>query len=107
MTESKMLELAEEVLAQSKAGKVKWEEITNTDAYGVKFPDIGLGIVRISGAEYLLQLRDIGGKLLDSLSGRRGSEEYNMLQEIYNLARGEALSVEENIDKALNYLKGQ
>ena len=56
MTESKMLELAQELQEQSKSGKVEWEQILRSNSYEVSFPDISLQIHRFSGADYSLRL---------------------------------------------------
>lgn len=111
MPKSRMLELAEELLSRSKDGKVLWEKRPLVDSYEVKFPDISLVISRV-GSSYILNLVNAQGTTIESLvSERRATPAvevinyFPLLKEIFELAQHQAQNVEENIDKALEYLR--
>lgn len=107
MADSKMIELAQELLRVSKAGNAKWEART-ANSYKVGFRDFSVFIFRSGASDYLLRLINDKGEDVDSLyvsTGDRDSPAYLLLREIYDLARGQAVDVEGNISKALDFLR--
>ena len=105
MVESRMAELAEELLNRSKAGKVEWEEGPFRNSYSVKFPDIEIVISR-EGEFYVLNLvndkRTITASFTPATHDTSASE---MLRDVYELARSKVLNTPTSIDKALEYLR--
>ncbi len=92
MAESRMKEVAQELLRIAKEGKAKWEERT-PNSYKVIFRGITLVIFRSGASDYLLTLMNEKGEDIDSLyadTGDRDSPSYPILREIYQLARGYA-----------------
>lgn len=105
MAESGMLQLAQELLANSKAGKMKWETY-GSDTFKVDIPDMSIMISRV-GSDYSFRLENNNGVVLDRLYGHLSQDvsQFEMLEEMFKLARGQFLDVEGSIDKALQYLK--
>ena len=108
MPESKMNEVAEQLLSQSKEHKVSWEEISRRGAYRVHFPDIALTITRVN--TYLeevsgmrLELMSDAGSVIDSLETKPEDSMHSILSQIFDLAQQEIR--DSGIDKALGYLK--
>ena len=107
--ESKMFELARQLLASSQAGKVKWEEGINSNSYTANLPEISLIITRTSREDlgYRLNLIDGKGRTIESLTSevRLPRQNHDIMREIHDLARRSVMDVDENIDKALEYLR--
>lgn len=105
MSESKMIEVAKELLQRARAGKVDWEKTSSNDLLRVKFPDVELRIYRLGSIGYNLSLLNQAGREVDSLQASRNAPAHAILQEIFNLARSQVLDVEGNVNKVLDYLK--
>ena len=117
MAESRMTELAHELLTRTKEDKVAWQETGRKEEYRVYFPDVFLTVSK--GEEmtekpgvgdefgfvttYRLDLGSEAGRVVDSLKVQPNVEHYEILSEIYENA--EAHVRNSGIDKALNYLK--
>lgn len=101
-----MLELAGELLRRAKVGKVAWEVGEMRNSYGVTLPDMSLIISR-EGALYTLSLVGDDRRIIDRLySAKAYDPEFNLLQGIYDLARGRTLpSSGETVDRAMGYLR--
>jgi hypothetical protein len=106
MSESKMIEVAKELLQRARVGKVDWEKTSSNDLLRVKFPDVELRIYR-SANIYTLALLNQAGTEVDNIIAlpSRDAPTHAILQEIFNLARNQILDVESNINKVLDYLK--
>jgi hypothetical protein len=126
MPKSRMTQVAEHLLQQSRAGKVAWEmaEIRES-AYKVAFPDTTLVISRwsplrdsswatmrdlsrtcsVDVAVYRLELLNEANEVLETLLGIPGQIAYRTLRDTFALARGQVTHAEENIDKVLEYLR--
>jgi hypothetical protein len=107
MADSRMIELAQELLRVSKAGNAKWEART-ANYYKASFRDFALFIFRSDAGDYLLTLRNDKDEDVDSLyvsTGDREHPAYLLLRDIYALARGQAVDVEGNISRALDFLR--
>jgi hypothetical protein len=105
MDESRMLEVAKELLNRSKEGKIKWEGGPFGNSYMVKFPDLRIIISREVN-DYVLSLVNEKDRITDSLSST--SFEFTtkeVLQEIYDSARRQVLDIPSSIDKTLEYLR--
>ena len=106
MAESRMVEVAEELLRRSEAGDLSWEAPFTSNFYTVNLQDISLVIFNPGRDEYLLTLRDYVGKEIESYHAEPGTAGFQTLAQLFEVARRQALDVEGNIDKALEYLKG-
>ena len=117
MAESRMNEIARELLRLSKANKLAWEQATiKENEYRVFFPDIGMSISNYyGGADYyrLALINDTGRVInhlemsladLESEPHESVGEIYDTLQEIYELAKSYVQDA--GAAKALQYLKG-
>ena len=117
MVESRMTELANELLTRTNEDKVAWQETGRKEAYRVYFPDVFLTIskeeeiaeIEEEGDElgfvttYKLDLGSEAGRVIDSLRVQPNAEQYELLGEIFENA--EAHVRNSGIDKALDYLK--
>lgn len=107
MPESKMIEVAQELLRISREGKARWEPRT-ANSYQASFRRSTLAIFRSAAADYLLTLINDSGEDVESLyvsTAERDNRAYPVLGEIYQLARGQALDVEGNVEIALDELR--
>jgi len=106
MNESRMIQLAEELLRRAKIGKVAWEVGEMRNSYGVTLPDMALIISR-EGALYTLSLVGDDRRIIDRVySAKTFDPEFQLLQGIYDLARGRTLpSPGETVERAIGYLK--
>ena len=80
------------------------------NSYEASFPRMSFVIFRSGAADYLFRLINDEGEDVDSLyvaTGDREHPAYLLLREIYALARGQAVDVEGNINKALDFLKSR
>ena len=126
MAKSRMTQVAEQLLQQSRSGKVAWEQVENREnAYQVAFPDTTLVISRwsplggsswtavrdlsrtfgVDVASYRLELLDEAGAVVESLLAVPGQVIYRTLRDTFALARGQVTHAEENINKVMEYLR--
>ena len=108
MPESRLNEVAQQLLDQSIDHKVAWEEAGRTDSYRVFFPDIVLAISRIQpslgrDSDLRLELMSDAGRVIDSLETTPEGEMHSILGQIFDLAEQHVLDA--GINKALDYLK--
>jgi len=119
MAESRMTELANELLTRTKEDKVAWQETGRKEEYRVYFPDVVLTVskeeeiaeeeIAEKGDEfgfvttYKLDLGSESGRVIDSLRVQPNAEQYELLGEIFQNA--EAHVRNSGINKALDYLK--
>ena len=109
-TENKMIELADQVLRSTRAGKLNWQEGVRRNSYTVHFPDISLSIVENRDRLLTLELINDKGTVIETLSrhdlGDFGDSEDDgaKLREIYDIARRQAVDVDGTIGKAIEYL---
>ncbi len=117
MAESRMTELANELLTRTREDKVAWQETGRKEEYRVYFPDVFLTVSK--GEEitetpgvgdefgfvttYKLDLGSEAGRVIDSLRVQPNAEQYELLGEIFENA--EAHVRNSGIAKALDYLK--
>ena len=117
MAESRMTELANELLTRTKEDKVAWQGTGRKEEYRVYFPDVVLTISKEQeiaeiGEErdefgfvttYKVDLGSESGRVIDSLRVQPNAEQYELLSEIFENA--EAHVRNSGINKALDYLK--
>ena len=104
MQESKMIELANELLRSARSGNLAWEEDSEEDGYTVDFPDVSLSIVS-QGNNFALELINAEGETIESLRSAVAPQVWETLKEIFELARRQAWDIDGNISKALQYLR--
>ena len=112
MAESRMTELAKELLTRSKEDKVAWQETGRKEEYRVYFPDVVLTVskeIAEKGEEidfvttYKLELGSESGRVIDYLRVQPNAEQYKLLGEIFENAVAHVRN--SGINKALDYLK--
>src|SRR6202050_3557029 len=105
----KALQLFQEVLAKTKAGKIHWEPLAVDNEFFAVLPGAFTIHVTYSpgdswvSALYELALRDQGHELMRVSQSGMG-EPGVMFSELYELARRQALRVDANVDKLLGEL---
>jgi hypothetical protein len=126
MAKSRMTQVAEQLLQQSRSGKVTWEQVENREnAYKVAFPDMTLVISRwspllgsswtavrdlsrtfgVDMAVYKLELLDESNNVVEVLLCMPGQTAYRTLRDTFAQAHGQVTHAEENIDKVMEYLR--
>jgi hypothetical protein len=109
MAESRMGELASQLLGSARARRLDWHEGVTKGSYVVDFPDISLSIRDLMGGTFALTLINDEGYEIESIQGISsdlfGDTLGTVLEEIYNIARRQTFDIEGNIDKALEYLR--
>lgn len=108
MPESKMHELAQKLLGQSKDEKVDWEDIGRRGSYRVIFPDVALTITRVwedleEASDLRLELMNETGSVIDSIETEPEDAMHSLLSQIFDLAQQHVQRI--GINKALEYLK--
>ena len=107
MPESRMNEVAQELLSQSSGHKVSWEETSRRGSYRVVYPDVVLIISRtyptLEDSELSLELMGETGRVVDSLDTQPEDDMYAVLGQIFDLAEQHVREI--GINKALDYLK--
>ena len=103
MAEPRMAEVADQLLLRARARKLGWREGVSPNSYVVDFPDISLSI-KETPDKFVLTLIDDHGNEVAHIDGIF-QKTYNILEEIYNIARRQTLDIDGNIDKALEYLR--
>jgi hypothetical protein len=127
-----MFEVAEQLLKRAKEGKLIWDKGLRGDAFMVRLPDSTLVISRLSWLPgpppkppglpklpelpdlrkvstygFRLELFDENGAMVGSLASTLGDPEHKVLRDIYEIAESSQPDIEENINKALDYLKSR
>lgn len=126
MAKASINQVAEELLKQARADKIKWEVIDDREtAFRTSFPETSLIVSRWSPmhnapwaevralansisldlATYRLELLNDSGEVLESLLTLPGQAAYRHLREVYQLAHGQASYAEKNINEVLQNLR--
>ena len=113
MQQPKMIELARQLLETSRAGKVMWGEGLHSDSYRADLPNVSLVITRtrFDPEAYRLDLFDDKGRKIESLAADPldhpfpDHPEEEVMRLIHDIARRHVLDIDQNIDKALEYLR--
>ncbi len=102
-----MIELADELLRNARAGKLDWEvqEYPEEISYTVYFPDVSLSITYNRMNDFALELINAEGEMIESLHSSIAPQVWERLNEIYGLARRQTLDIDGNINRALGYLR--
>lgn len=120
---SKYYRLINSIFKKTRDGSMSWEETDEDDVFQVSFPDYSLRISRVptrsqdpDGEDIILRIYNNEGKLIDEVDDamiyqydpeRRfsGLSSYQAMYEIYNIARRQALGVEQALDSLLNLIE--
>ena len=126
MTKARINQVAEELLIQARADKIKWEIVDDQEtAYRTSFPETALIVSRWSPlhnapwaqvrdlansisldlAAYRLELLNDSGDVIESLLTIPGQATYRRLREVYQLAHRQASYSEKSIDEVLQHLR--
>ncbi|MDA0264175.1 MAG: hypothetical protein O3A93_10315 [Chloroflexi bacterium] len=107
MPESKLDEVANKLLGQSKENKVNWEDTGKRGTYRVFFPDVALAITKVypssEDSELCLELMNESGSVIDYLETAPGDRYHSLLSQIFDFAQQHVRDA--GINKALEYLK--
>ena len=117
MAESRMTELANELLTRTKEDKGAGQETGSKEEYRVYFPDVVLTVSKEEEiweeaevadefpfvTTYKLDLGSESGRVIDSLKVWPNAEQYELLSEIFENATAHVRN--SGINKALDYLK--
>lgn len=107
MDESRMNEVAQALLSQSKDNEVVWEESSRKGSYRVVFPDVVLTVSKTypssEESDVTLELMNETGRVVDSLSTYPDNDMHSILSQIFELAEQHVRDT--GINKALGYLK--
>jgi len=126
MAKSRMHQVAEELLQQSRATKINWTATEDRkDAYRVVLPDTTLVISRwsplgntswaaaqdlsrsfsVDFGAYRLELLNESNEVVETLLTVPGQSAYRVLRDTFGLAQQRANQTEEKIDQVLEYLR--
>ena len=109
LLQQKMLKVAEKLLERSENGAVDWQKTVDEKEFFVSFPDYSLVIEEVRrplfGNTYRLSLTNERGTKIESLKLDAGDNGYNTLEQLFHLARGRALDVDERLNKVLKDLE--
>ncbi len=94
-------ELVNTILARTREGKLSWDELSLT-GFLTRVGDIGIIIDRARGVKSpSMRITDETGKVLEVIDGPiysgEGLGSVNLLSELYELARRQALNVDETL----------
>ena len=108
MPESRIDEVAQELLGQSKEDKVDWESTGARASYRVIFPDVILTISRVyldigQTSDLRLELMNETGRVINLLETAPKDHMHALLEQIFDLAEQHVRNA--GIDKALENLK--
>lgn len=105
MTETKIQELARQLLSQTKANKVEWEKTGRLSENDLRlvFPG-GSFIIEERLEGHRLSVHDLSG-VVDQLDSESFPESAGTLEEIYRLAQAQIK--DRGIEKALEFLKNR
>ncbi|PKB80206.1 MAG: hypothetical protein BZY88_09385 [SAR202 cluster bacterium Io17-Chloro-G9] len=104
MSIERMSELAEQLLLQTRANKLVWENGSKSNEYRIFFPDGSITIYG-SGSYFLIRLHDESARGIDTLSTDDSEIVDTRLEEIFLLAEEQLKN--RGIDKALEYLRNR
>lgn len=106
MINEKFLQLVKVLLEGTHAGKIKWHETVDENAFRVVF---GSGLVRIESVVrpedestfYLVSLQNRQGRTVDEFVSEGGLVSAQLLSELYYAARASARSADKVLDSIL------
>jgi hypothetical protein len=116
MSNPKLLSLFQRLYARTQANDVSWEATETEGVYQVSFSQ---NTVRIffrasrkhpGNAEYILTVHNSLGTVIAEVTDESSSDElqdaYALFKQLYEMARGKALGIDDTIDSILDDLEG-
>jgi len=110
MSYPRMATLVSKLSLKTQAGEVRWEETGEERTYQASFPGYAVHVFP-RGEDYILQIFNDDGNLIEEVSDRDLTSymgnAYIQMKELYELARRNAMGVEQALDKILSCLDGE
>lgn len=111
MVEDKLRKLIDRLLVRTRAGELQWSETSSQDAFQASFPSYSLELERADTTIYIRVLNS-EGKVLEWTSDQKmrtegnwkNADDIRKLDELYALARRQALRVEKALDELLSVI---
>ena len=102
-----MVEIVKRLFDQSHQDKIEWSEISITEnSFYMAYPDYSIRITKNTRDGYKLSIHSQKGTEIDAISSQGHSADISrMLEEIFTIARREALKTEDVLDDVLNRLR--
>ena len=104
MADPKFETLIHKLLERSKEGKVEWEATAVEGVYQAAFPHYSVKVYSEpsqEGMDYVLQIADEEGVVIDEVRDTDFSGEYNNMRELFNCARSSGLGLDRALDSIL------
>lgn len=111
MVDDKLRKLIDRLLVKTRAGELQWSETPTQDAFQASFPSYSLELEREDTTIYIRVL-NAEGNVLEWTSDQKmrtegnwkNADDIRKLDELYALARRQALRVEKALDELLNVI---
>ena len=107
MSDERLVQIAEKLLERSKRGEIEWKETAGESSFSVSFPGYSATITKVSSSRYKLAVQNRLGTDVDSLraSGtRRDSEPFEMLMQLFQVARRVGVGTDQVLEGLLGHL---
>lgn len=109
MNNEKITSLINLLYANTKSGKITWEESEIDNVYQVAFPEYSLRICKPNN--YVIQIINGNGAIIEEFSDEEFDtddtvyEAYRKMKEIHNMARRQVLRIDQALDSILSNLR--
>jgi hypothetical protein len=108
MSTDKMIKIAERLLVKTKEGSISWEETEDEYCFQTSLTEYSIRIkgpkmANPFGTSYFIKLLNQKGTELESISDKDAKP--GLLEDLYSIARKNALNVDKAIDDILNEIK--
>ena len=104
MSNSRMRQLARELLEHSNDGKISWSKASIPNSYKAEFPELLVLIFRTADV-VALSLANANGQVTESfIATPMEKEDHELLEAVFTSAEEHAPGGSDNLDKALKYL---
>lgn len=117
MSYEKVSKLIDLLYEKTKSSKITWEESEKDNVYQMSFPKYSVRMfIRenqqdFTSQDYFIQIINENGTVIDEVSDLDVKDiidgSYKKMEEMYNLARRQALGVDEALDIILNNLNDE
>jgi hypothetical protein len=116
---TKYLQLLDRLIKKTEAGELKWEEAAASNAFQVSFPNYAVILSEAEGesdtVDYIVELVNSDGRVIDRFSdvtlegtdpsARNAPGHFNRMKSLFEVARRQALGVEQALDEILRQLE--
>ena len=111
MADARMTAIATQLLEKTKGGEVDWRETVDGNAFTTAYPDYSLSIRSLGpgGFErsYVLAVHNGRGTEAGSLAPENQDPSFQILKELFELARRKGVGTDEVLDDVLKTLSGK